>query len=234
MNNCHVSVALLLPTLNEIDGLTKILPLIDRSLFDDILMVDGGSTDGTIEFALSHNIRVMKQPRAGLGYAIFDAVLELKTDCVIEFSMDGNCLIEPLSPMIQKLKEGYDLVVASRYLPPAKSYDDNMVTAFGNWMFSQMVRFLGPFPITDSCNMYRGFRSKIINFPEFEAFLVGPVFEPLVSAVANYRRLRICEIPGDEPARIGGISKMSIIYNGSCVLWMIFKMYLLKFRLLRP
>lgn len=227
------TVTLLLPTLNEIDGFRAIFPTIDRTLFDDILVVDGGSTDGTVEYALSQGLRIMTQLRKGLGFGVMDAVATLETDCVIEFSMDGNCMIEQLPELVAKLREGYEMVGISRYLPPAKSYDDNTVTAFGNWMFSKMIRFLGPFPITDALNMYRGFHKKIVQFPEFEAFLQGPVFEPLIAAVANARRVRIMEIPGDEPARIGGASKMRVFYNGSCILKMIARMYLFKWGLLR-
>jgi len=222
------TVALLLPTYNEIDGFRAIFPQVDCALFDDILVVDGGSTDGTVEYAMDQGLRVMTQLRKGLGFAVMDAIATLETDCVIEFSMDGNCMVEQLPLLVQKLREGYEMVGVSRYLPPARSYDDDIVTGFGNWMFSKMIRFLGPYPVTDALNMYRGFHRRVIAFPEFEAFLRGPVFEPLVTAVSNYRRLKMLEIPGDEPARIGGVRKMRVLYNGSCILWMVLRMYLLK------
>lgn len=227
------TVTLLLPTLNEIDGFRAIFPLIDRSLFDDVVVLDGRSTDGTVEYALSQDLRTITQLRKGLGPGVFDACSVLDTDYVIEFSLDGNCLPEHLAPLVKKLREGHDLVIVSRYLPPAKSADDSLVTAFGNWMFSVMMTFLGPHRITDSLGMYRGFRTSIIRLPEFEKLLYGPVFEPLVSAIANLKKLRIVEIPGDEPARIGGASKMSVWYNGSCILWMILRCYLIKFGVLR-
>src|SRR6185312_12475890 len=102
-----------------------------------------------------------------------------------EFSMDGNCMIEQLPELVQRLREGKDLVVVSRYLPPAKSEDDNIITAFGNFMFTRMIRWLGKFPITDALTIYRGFDVKITRYPEFQACLYGPVFEPLISAVAT-------------------------------------------------
>lgn len=223
------TITLLLPTLNEIVGFKAYFPHIDRTLFDDILVVDGGSTDGTVEYAIENNIRIMTQLRKGLAAAVMDAIATLETDCVIEFSLDGNCMIEQLPLIVQQLQQGNDLVVVSRYLPPAKSYDDNIVTAFGNKMFTLMIRLLGHFPITDSLTIYRGFDIKITKFPEFEKLLFGPVFEPLISAVATARNLKIAEIPGDEPLRIGGVSKMSVPYNGWCILQMIVRMYWLKY-----
>src|SRR5580658_4261481 len=114
------TITLLLPTLNEVVGFKEIFPTIDKTLFDDILVVDGGSTDGTVEYAIENNVRIMSQLRKGLGLGVMDAISTLKTDCVIEFSLDGNCMIEQLPDIVKKLKEGYDLVIVSRYLPPAK------------------------------------------------------------------------------------------------------------------
>lgn len=235
MNNpSHRTITLLLPTLNEIDGFKQIFPKIDRNLFDDILVVDGGSTDGTVEYAIENNVRIMSQLRKGLGSAVIDAVSIINTDCVIEFSLDGNCMVEQLTDIVAKLREGYDLVIVSRYKPPAKSYDDNYFTAFGNFIFTRMIRWLGKFPITDALTMYRGYDRRIIYYPEFAKTNNGPVFEPLVTAVATVRNLSIWEIPGDEPKRIGGVSKIThskvaSIYNGSYILLMIIRMYLFKY-----
>src|SRR5438105_1146331 len=95
-------IALLLPTLNEAAGFRAIFPRIDRSLFDDIVVVDGRSTDGTVDYALAQGLRVMTQLRKGLGPGVFDAVHAIEAECVIEFSMDGNCLPERLPELVQK------------------------------------------------------------------------------------------------------------------------------------
>ena len=89
------------------------------------------------------------------------------------------------------------------------------------------IGLLGKFNPTDTLTIYRGFDIKISKYPEFQKFLYGPVFEP-ISAVAINRKLTISEIPGDEPARIGGKSKMSVIYNGLCILLCILRMYIFK------
>ena len=46
-----MSIAMIIPTLNEIDGMKKIMPQINKELVDEIIIVDGGSTDGTLEVA---------------------------------------------------------------------------------------------------------------------------------------------------------------------------------------
>lgn len=224
-----ITITLLLPTYNEVDGFKEIFPSIDRELFDDILVVDGGSSDGTVEYAFSQNIRVMSQIRKGLSEAVIDSIETINTDCVVEFSLDGNSIPEKLPELVKEMQKGYDLVVVSRYLPPAKSYDDNIVTAFGNFIFTRLIRLMGNYPITDSLVMYRGFNISIVKYPEFKKFLIGPVFEPLTSMVACNRKLKIFEIAGDEPDRIGGESKMRVFYNGGCIILAIVRTYIFKF-----
>lgn len=222
------TITLLLPTLNEVVGFKSIFPKINTSLFDEILVMDGGSTDGTIEYAESQSLKVEIQKKKGLGSAVMEAIEIIKTDYVIEFSLDGNCMVDQLEDLVKNLHAGNDLVVVSRYLPPAVSYDDTFITALGNKMFTFLISLLGKFNPTDTLTIYRGFNIEIAKYPEFKKFLYGPVFEPLVSAVAINRNLSIVEIAGDEPIRIGGKSKMSVIYNGLCISLMIIRMYIFK------
>ena len=229
----HATIALLLPTLNELQGLKATVPALDRSLVDQIIVIDGGSTDGTIEYAMAMGLTVVSQLRPGLQFAIFDICHAISHDYVIEFSPDGNCMVEQLPELVAKLREGYDHVVVSRYLEHAISHDDHVVTAFGNWMFSRLMRPLADFRITDALNIYRGYDRRIVLDPDLEHYMKGPVLEPLITGICALRNLRATEIPGDEPLRIGGVTKRSIFYNGSLVLLMIARLYLRKFLGLR-
>jgi glycosyltransferase involved in cell wall biosynthesis len=229
----HRTIALLLPTLNELKGLEATIPFIDRTLVDDIIVIDGGSTDGTIEYAMAMGLTVVTQLRRGLHYAIFDIACALSHDYVIEFSPDGNCKVEQLPELVAKLHEGFDHVVVSRYLDHAVSEDDHAISAFGNWMFSRLMRPLARFPVTDALNIYRGYRREIMLDPDLEFYMKGPVLEPLITGICALRGLSGAEIPGDEPVRIGGVTKRSILYNGSLVLLMIVRLYFRKFLGLR-
>ncbi len=223
------TIALLLPTLNELQGLKATLPFIDRSQVDDIYVVDGGSTDGTVEYAWESGLTLVTQLRRGLQYAIYDVAYALPHDYLIEFSPDGNCKVEQLPELLAKMREGYDHVVVSRYLGHAVSEDDHLITAFGNWMFSRLMRPLANFPITDALNIYRGYRRKLIQDPDLEFYMKGPVLEPLLTGICALRGYTAAEIPGDEPQRIGGVTKRSIIFNGSAIVLMILRLYLRKF-----
>jgi hypothetical protein len=71
-------------------------------------------------------------------------------DIIITITPDGNSLPELIPGMVEKIKEGYDMVIASRYLGGAKSEDDDVFTGFGNKMFTAIINFLFRASYTDT------------------------------------------------------------------------------------
>src|SRR5262245_27433773 len=132
-----MKVTLLVLTLNEFDGVRAILPRIRREWFHEILIVDGGSTDGTIQWARNAGYRVHVQQRPGIRFAYLEVLPLIQGDAIVSFSPDGNCDPAVLPRLVDQLREGYDLVIGSRYLAGMKSEDDDLVTAFGNWLFTR-------------------------------------------------------------------------------------------------
>ncbi len=134
------------------------------------------------------------------------------------------------------MQEGYDMVVVSRYLPPAKSYDDDWITGFGNWLFTATINVLHGGHYTDAMGMYRAYRTRLVQDLELdddhwyrtpEKLLFTRIsWEPLLSVRAARRTLRIAEIPGDEPARQGGKRKLQIIRWGLAYYFQFFRDWL--------
>ncbi|MEI7999371.1 MAG: glycosyltransferase family 2 protein, partial [Candidatus Omnitrophota bacterium] len=60
-----MKVTLLIPTLNEIGGMKAIMPLIKKEWYDQLLVVDGQSTDGTIEYCKEQGIPIYIQQKKG-------------------------------------------------------------------------------------------------------------------------------------------------------------------------
>ena len=101
-------ITLVIPTLNEIDGLKLMIPRIDQSLFDEILVIDAKSTDGTVEYIQTiKNINLITQQSVGLTGAMIEAINIVKTDYVIEFSPDNNCTPEELPEIVKKINSLY-------------------------------------------------------------------------------------------------------------------------------
>ncbi|MEI7431503.1 MAG: glycosyltransferase family 2 protein [Betaproteobacteria bacterium] len=216
---------LLVMTLNEIDGMKAIMPKIKSEWVDQILVIDGGSTDGTIEWAQNNGYQVYVQKQKGFRHAYSEALHLIEGDIVVTFSPDGNSIPELLPDLLKKMDEGYDMVIASRYLGPAHSDDDDVITSFGNWLFTRTVNILHGGKYTDAMVIYRAYRKQIIydlgldtdeayQTPE-RLFRTKISWEPLLSVRAAKRRLKVTEIPGDEPPRIGGERKLQILRWGA-------------------
>jgi len=219
-----VKVSLVIFTWNEIDGMKVIMPKIKKEWYDELIIVDGGSTDGTIEYAREHGYYIFVQKEKGSGAAFIEAMEKATGDVVIIFSPDGNSDPSRIPPLIEKIKEGYDIVIVSRYLDWAKSHDDDHVTAFGNWFFTKLVNLLFGSKITDLLVMYRAFKRNLVKDLEINTKTSAWGTQFLTRAIK--RHLKIGEIPGDEPARIGGIRKMHPVKNGTLELLRILREFL--------
>jgi glycosyltransferase involved in cell wall biosynthesis len=219
-----MKVTLLILTLNEIEGMKKIMPLIKKDWVDQILIVDGNSTDGTLEYARDNGYPVMIQKKKGGRCAYIEAMEYITGDVVITFSPDGNSIPELIPPLIEKMKEGYDMVIVSRYAKGAKSYDDDLVTSFGNRMFTTLIDILYGAKYTDAMVMFRAWKKEIfrqLDLDKEESYITEEKLfntkigvEPLLSVRAAKRRLKCADIPGDEPHRIGCGRKLKIIRWG--------------------
>ncbi len=214
------TVTLLVPTLNEIVGMKAIMPQIKRQWVDQILILDGGSTDGTIEWARDNDYEVYVQKQPGIRQGYMEVLPLIEGDIILTFSPDGNSIPELIPALLAKMDQGYDMVIASRYLGPAKSQDDDWLTAFGNWLFTKTVNLLHGGNYTDVMVIYRAYRKQLIRDLELDQdrwyltpenlFRCRISWEPMLSARAARRGLKVAEIPGDEPARIGGERKLRI------------------------
>lgn len=231
------TVGIVLPTLNEIEGLKWFMPRLKKEWYDELLIVDGGSTDGTLEYCRQYGYPYFVQSGKGLANANNEAFARTKADILVEATPDGNSLPELIPSLIAKMDEGYDMVVVSRYLPPAKSYDDDPVTAFGNRMFTFFINVLFKAHYTDTLVGFRAWRREAILkmslHDQFEQTWLKSrcmymnCWDPASSIRAAALKLKTAEIAGDEPVRIGGARKLSIVRNGFGILLEIFHEFFL-------
>ena len=175
-----------------------ILPRIRPEWCDQILVVDGGSRDGTLEFAKAQGLETYVQRHKGIRFVYIEAWPLIRGDVVITFSPDGNCPPEAIPLLRESMTDGYDMVIASRYLREARSEDDDLLTGFGNWMFTRLI------------NIVHG----------------GRYIEPLLSIRCAKKRLHVAEIPVPEPLRIGGKRKLQMFrWGGAYLLQIVREIY---------
>jgi len=224
-----MKVTLLIPTLNEIDGMKAIMPKISPDWYDQLLIVDGQSTDGTIEYCKEKGYPIVIQQEKGMRHAYMEALPHITGDVILTFSPDGNSIPDLIPACIAKMKEGYDMVIVSRYAEEAKSYDDDAVTSFGNKLFTTMINLLHGARYTDAMVIYRVYKKSLIHDLDLDKnssyeleeklFKTRISWEPLLSIRAAKRKLKVTEIPGDEPAREGGERKLQVMRWGAAYMF---------------
>jgi glycosyltransferase involved in cell wall biosynthesis len=218
------TVTLMIPTLNEAEGMKKIMPRVRKEWCDQVLIVDGQSKDDTVNIAREMGFDVVVQKVKGLWPAYVEAFTHVKGDIVVTFSPDGNCIPEIIPELIAKIRDGYDMAVASRYAPGASSEDDDLMTGFGNWLFTKTINTLHGGKYTDAMGIYRAYRTQLfyeLGLDQPEAYatekwantIIG--VEPLLSVRAAKAGMKITEVAADEPKRIAGIRKLQAFRWGA-------------------
>ena len=219
-----MSTAVIILTLNEIKGIKVILPKIDKSWAEEMVVIDGGSTDGTIEEAKKMGFKVIMQQHkggnaGGHGAAVLEGVNATTSDNILIFGPDGNHEPEEILRLIKKMDEGeVDQVLISRFGIGSVNLDavgirGKLIDYFGNKMFTFLVNvFFGGY-WTDSLNESRIISRKAFNELNYDA--MGMSSTQQMSIRGLKRKQKICEIIGNEGKRIGGKRKMKPLSTGS-------------------
>ena len=216
-----MSVIVFVLTLDEIDGISEIMPKIKKEWADKIILVDGGSTDGTIEKAKELGFEVIHQKNKGEGNACRVGTDATDSDFVMFFSPDGNDVPEDIPKLIQKTKEDYDIVHISRFGKNSISDDANWLDRFGNNMFTFLVNTFFGGNYTDALNGFRIIKRSLWNELKTDAQYLN-VEQQTCIRLAKLK-IPIFEIDGREPKRIGGERKMRPLTTGAQLSYQIIK-----------
>lgn len=239
--NNKITFSLVILSLNEIDGCKRVIPRINKTLFDELIAIDGGSDDGTIEYLESQGFTVhIKKKNL---YNKYDLIVKRKhltdaywlgvekSNCshiVIPFTPDENMIPELLPNLINKAKEGYDLVCVSRYKGGAVSYDDTLISGFGNRLFTKLVNILFGGKFTDVLGGYKCVKKNLYNKLGIRADTINVAIHTQLAIGVLKNNLNYADIPGDEPKRETGKSATSAIWNGLQELFTIISAFLIK------
>jgi len=119
-----MKISLCLIVWNELQGCRLDIPQLPIHDFDEIFAIDGGSTDGTVEYLEQSGIPVHSQPKRGLNAAYIHANEIATGDAVVVFFPKGTLPCEDLLKFRHLFEQGYELVVASRQISGAVNEED--------------------------------------------------------------------------------------------------------------
>lgn len=213
---------LVLLTKNELPCLKVVFPTLPKPSreagFDEIWAVDGGSTDGTVEFYKQHGVPVLVQSKKGRGEAFHAAFNGIEADAYIFFSPDGNEDPKDLPKFRDALEKGADLVIASRMMKGAVNEEDHQIFRWRKWannafnlMVNVMFRRTGPF-ITDTINGYRAIRRTTARQLQLDA--VDYTIEYQMSIRALKSGMNVVEFPTVEGQRVAGETGAPSFHTG--------------------
>jgi len=212
------TVSVVIPTLNEADNLPHVLPHIPTWV-DEVILVDGNSTDRTVEVArqLRPDIIVVGQDRKGKGAALRCGFAAARCDIIVALDADGSNDPTEIPIFIGALLAGADFAKGSRFLQGGGTVDMEWYRRLGNWGLVKVAswKFGGQF--TDLCYGYNAFwRSSLAKMNISEAY--GFEIETSMNLQALVERLLVCEVASCEWRRLHGVSNLRTVRDGWRVL----------------
>ena len=208
-------------TLNEEENLLQVLPKIPDWI-DEIILVDGHSTDNTVAVAkhLCPRIRVLIQPEKGKGDAIKHGILGATGDIIVTLDADGQTHPDDIQRFVTPLLNGYDLAKGTRL---AKGRPPNMARYrwFGNKILAITANILYGTRYTDICSGYNAFWRSA--FQRLKLTNNGFEMEQEVMVKAKKAGLKVIEVEHHDTGRLGSNSKVSGIKQGFTDLWIVIK-----------
>ena len=216
-----VRVSVVIPTLNEADNLPHVFERMPAEVAE-VILVDGDSTDGTVQVAkqLWPRLIVVSQTGKGKGNALACGFWAATGDIIVMLDADGSTDPAEIPRFVATLLAGADFAKGSRFIAGGGSEDITTVRRIGNWGLAKVVNSIWGGQYSDLCYGYNAFWRRCLPFvtPDCEGFEV----ETLMNIRAARAGLRIHEVPSFEYDRRHGTSNLRARRDGMRVLRTIF------------
>jgi glycosyltransferase involved in cell wall biosynthesis len=190
-----VNTTLIIPTLNEAETLGRVLAAIPRSLAAEILVVDGGSTDGTPAIAEAGGARLISEPRHGYGRACAAGVCAAQGEMVVFLDADGADDPRHLPELVAPLIGGQaEMALGSRLAGQIEAGAMPWHQKAGNRLCARLIHRLYGLPITDLSPFRAVLRAELLQL-DLQEMTYGWPTEMIVKAARSGWRIR--EVPVD-------------------------------------
>lgn len=215
------TISVVIPALNEAKNLPHVLPFIPAWV-DEVLLVDGHSTDGTADVArrLRPDVRIVNQEGRGKGAALRSGFNHASGDITVMLDADGSTDPREIPAFIAALLGGADFAKGSRFAQGGGTSDMPFYRKIGNWGFVTLVRMLFGGHYTDLCYGYNAFWTQVIRDLDLDGN--GFEIETMMNVRALHAGYKVVEVPSFEDKRKYGESRLRTIPDGFRVLATIF------------
>ena len=199
----------IIPAYNEEKNIVRVVDELEQKYPQyDYVVINDGSGDDTAKVCKKHGYELIDLPvnlglagafQTGLKYAYIK-----KYDCAIQFDADGQHRPEFIGAMMEKIEEGYDIVIGSRFVEKKKPKSMRML---GSALISAAMRISTGCKVKDPTSGMRMFSKKMIK--EFAVSLnYGP--EPDTISFLLKQGATITEVQADMEERIEGESYLTL------------------------
>jgi glycosyltransferase involved in cell wall biosynthesis len=210
-------VSLIIPTLEEAENLKLVLPTIPN-IVDELIIVDGGSRDGTIDVVreLRPTATIIVDIHPGKGHALRRGFEAATGDILVMMDADGSMDPLDIGTFLAALEAGADVAKGSRFLQGGGSADLTPLRHWGNRALTHAVRLTFGGRYSDLCYGYMAFWRYVL--PTFEGDVQGFEIETFLNVRALAAGLRVVEVASFESPRMFGDSHLRTFRDGARVL----------------
>ena len=211
------SVSLVIPVRNEARNIASVLEQIADDV-DEIILVDGNSTDVTVITARAcrPDLRIVAQQGTGKGSALRTGFQAATGDFIVMMDADGSMSPQEIRHYVHFLANGYDFVKGSRFISGGSSLDITRIRGLGNWFLLTVFNTAYGAHLTDLCYGFCAFHRRYLEHLRLSA--TGFEIEAEMTVRAMQAGLRIAEVPSLELPRRTGASNLHAIRDGIRVL----------------
>ncbi|HWQ96169.1 MAG TPA: glycosyltransferase family 2 protein [Candidatus Methylomirabilis sp.] len=222
------TVSIVMPTINEAGNIKEVFSNIPEFV-DEIIVVDGNSTDGTREEIIKFrkHTKIINEKPSGKGAAVKTGFKTATGDLIIMMDADGSHNPREITGLLEPVLNGYDVAKGSRLLQGGGSADFTLFRKLGNKIFVSIVNILYGSKYTDLCYGYRAFKKEALE--RIYCSSNGFEIETEQSILMKKAGLKIKEVPSFEEKRKNGNSNLNALRDGYRILKVIVKEYPKKY-----
>ncbi len=203
-------ISLVIPCLNEEGGLRQLLPYVPTWI-DEIIVVDNGSTDRSVEIATQLGARVVQEQRRGYGRAYKTGIASATGDTIVTMDGDGSYQLKSIEPLLTTLFNGKTTFVSGSRFPLQHGEAMNVINHIGNFALTVCANVLFGQRLRDSQSGMWAFSQALYRNIEPESD--GMAFSQELKIHAIRSGAVFTEVPIPYTPRIGK-TKLSWLHDG--------------------